>query len=479
MSAYVIDNDDYLATGYVTSDYVGTDSDLYVEAGYVSGVVLGEASVSAVASLSVSGGNTPGGISVTCTSSATITVVGSKTTVTDCSISSSATVTPSAIKSGEASASLSSSASTTQSANFTASGVIDSNAAWTTVVSAVGIINESSAINSAFTTSTDAVKTAVGEVSIAAFQTHPTLWGDSITWDQNNDIIWGQMVQADADAFKNGIPGTISNSATLTADGDVTAIANISPAAVATVDVTGTFTVGAESSISSSATVNVTGVTNNDIRDLNISSAFSLTSSGIFQVEGRLPAISSSFTVTADADTIADGVVVKAGSFDVSTDFTRIRSTLFDETLSSAFTVDANGDNIAHGEVIKGGLFGVAVDGISNIVGSTTINSAFTTDFKGGILFGGIVNIQAFVTTVSALTIYNIDPFRVYPVDSETRSLNILQESRDYPVKSENRLNTIEEENRIFKVPSETRTIVIQPLTLVEVAGNPLDRRKG
>lgn len=111
-------------------------------------------------------------------------------------------------------------------------------------------------------------------------------------------------------------------------------------------------------------------------------------------------------------------------------------------------------------------------------VGSSS--AAFTGVFKGGQLFG-VTNlvINGFASTVSALTIYNIDPFRVKAVDSETRALEIVQESRDYSINSENRLNTIEEETRTFMVPAETRLLKVQTRKLVEVAGNPLDRREG
>ena len=72
MSVYVINNDDYLTTGYVTSDYVGTDSDLYVTAGYVSGIVLGEATLSSSATVSATANRIqPGQVTVTSSASTT------------------------------------------------------------------------------------------------------------------------------------------------------------------------------------------------------------------------------------------------------------------------------------------------------------------------------------------------------------------------------------------------------------------------
>jgi len=57
MSQYVILNDDYLTSGYVDASYVGTDSDLYVQSGYVRAGELktASASISATATVSVDG----------------------------------------------------------------------------------------------------------------------------------------------------------------------------------------------------------------------------------------------------------------------------------------------------------------------------------------------------------------------------------------------------------------------------------------
>src|SRR6056300_539962 len=78
MTQYVIENDDYLASGYVDASYVGTDSDLYVEAGYVLGVVLGTATLASSASQSATIGKLNDG-TATIDASATISASGSKT----------------------------------------------------------------------------------------------------------------------------------------------------------------------------------------------------------------------------------------------------------------------------------------------------------------------------------------------------------------------------------------------------------------
>lgn len=81
-------------------------------------------------------------------------------------------------------------------------------------------------------------------------------------------------------------------------------------------------------------------------------------------------------------------------------------------------------------------------------------------------------------SSVQALFFYNIDPFRVYPVNNETRLLQIEQDTRIFAPIRENRLNTIEQETRVYVIPAETRNLEVQPLALVETVGNPLDRRQ-
>ena len=157
MSVYVINNDDYLATGYVTSDYVGTDSDLYVTAGYVSGVVFGEATLSSSATVSATATRIhPGQVTVTSTtkvgSSSDVnaqnhsginihnTVQSQPILVGTSSVTSTATTTATTGNVIRGVASLSSSATTTNTAIKTVSATIVPGSAFTSTVIASGII---------------------------------------------------------------------------------------------------------------------------------------------------------------------------------------------------------------------------------------------------------------------------------------------------------------------------------------------------
>ena len=55
----------------------------------------------------------------------------------------------------------------------------------------------------------------------------------------------------------------------------------------------------------------------------------------------------------------------------------------------------------------------------------------------------------------------------------------MVEERRFYGLNSESRVNSIIEEQRELSVTSETRNLKVQTTKLVEVAGDPLDRREG
>lgn len=476
MAVYVILNDDYLESGYVDSTYVGTDSDLYVESGYIQDAIEGVSAISAQSTVAAKGGFLQTA-TVTASSAATISIdadVIREATITSAS-ATTLNIDGDVIRNGSASSN--SVVSSQVSAVATLDGVVDSNAAWTSQVSATGIIRESSAITATATLTSTPNYTASAVVNINAFQTHPTLWGDDISWNESVDKIWGPMVQALPETRVNG-EASSSSQFGLTVDGDVTAVANISPAAIATVDVSATFIVDNSVSINTQASLSATGITNADIRNLTFGGQFDVSVSGIFQVEGRPNTINSAFDVAVDGDVVRDGIVIKAGAFGLTATPSRTRP--FEADISSQFTLTANADRISDAINIITSAGTLLVNGDRVTDATINIDSEFTTTrWVGGKLFGGIADITGFFSQVSALTLLNIDPYRVYVVDDESRTLGIIQETRIYTTKSENRLNTIEQETRAFDVPSETRALEVQPLRLVEVSGNPLDRRTG
>ena len=474
MSVYVT-QDDYIEIGYAPADFVGSDDDLYIESGFVSGIVEGVVSISADVTQTAKGGflvsaTATSSSALTQTTSAISTLAGTSTSASSFTTSIDADV----IRNGSASSN--SAVSSQVSGVATLVGDVDSSAAWTTTVTAVGIIRESSDIAVNATLASSAIYTASALININAFQSHPTLWGDDISWNESVDKIWGPMVQVEADTRVNA-EASVSSQFGLTVDGDVTAIADISPAASATVDVVGNFDVRGTVDISSAATLTSEAQTRGDAF-LTMSGVFDLSASGIFQVEGRPFTQASAFGVSVDGDVIRDGIAIKAGSFTQTT--TAVRTRPFVANLSSAFTVDVDADRVSDAINIISSSGTLRIEAVKTTSADVDINSDVTLPrWVGGILFGGVIDIEAFATQVSVLTIFNIDPFRVYTIENETRSLGIIQESRIYKPNIENRLNTIESENREYAIPSETRNLEVETSTLVEVAGNPLDRRTG
>ena len=477
MALYVIANNDYLTDGYVTDNFVGTDSDLYVNVGYTQDTIEGNAALSASASATAKGGFLIDSGSITSSVSITVTTLDGDATLVGVSIPAGTfTTAVDGDRIASATSSISTNATTSTDADRIANGVVSLSPAFTTGVTANAIVSPGGDISVSATTSSSARADFVGVIDINAFQTHPTLWSSSATWDSLQDLIWGPMVETFADTFANGV-ASLSTSATVTADGDVTAIADISPAGAFTVDVDASFSVLASANISTSVTVTALGTTNVVSENVEMSSAFTTVASGIFQVNSQPIAISSSGTLVVDADRIASGVATPQANATIQATPSRTRP--FVANLTSSFSLTSDAISTTDATVIQAGSFTTTVDAIKAVFAEADMSSNFqTTRWVGGILLGGIVDIQAFTVQVSALTIYIIDPFRVYTIDSESRLLGIEEERRIYDLNSETRVNSIIEEIREFNVPSETRTLKTQHKKLVEVAGDPLDRRE-
>ena len=476
MPSYVILNDDYLSSGYVDSTYVGTDSDLYIASGYIEDAIEGIVAIASSTTVTAQGGFLITA-SADASSNFALSVNAGISTTAIASSDSAFTIQIDADVERHGTSNSSSVFSILSNAVKTIHAEIDQQSAFTTDVFAVATVDRSADITVSATTTSVAVATKSAIVDIQAFQTHPTLWGDDVTWDSPVGTIWGPMVEAIAVGIVKG-ESSIDASFAVSVDGDTTAIAIIEPAAVASVEVFGQFEVqGRLPNLASSATVDVTAQITGDVQNLQINSAFTVESSGIFQVAGSPFDIDCEFNISVDADVIRDGVSINAGEFSVDTDYIRIRP--FASTISTAFSLTANADAVADGISIVASAGTLEIDAIKTTDAVVNSSAAFTVPrWVGGILFGGIIDIDAFATTVSVLTIYNIDPYRVYVVDSETRLLGINQETRIYPANNETRVNTIELETRLLKVPSETRILEVQPLELVELSGIK-DRRTG
>lgn len=451
MANYVLLNDDYLASDYVESAYVGTADDLYVETGYIQDAIQGVVSVSAVSTVTTNGGQLLDG---SANSNSAVSVV-----------SSARSIRPGSTNSNSAVSVLSSAVSTLQ-------GTITPISAGTVTITANAIVDRSSDISVSANLSVDGDTILDGIVDIQAFQTHETTWAQDISWDSPVGTIWGPMVDVTAKTISLAAPpGNIESRFTFTVDGDVTAVAEISPAAVASVDVSGSFIVRPTIPTISTAFDTLTdGDRVGTVANLELSGQFDVSVEGIFQVEGRPLTQNAAFDVSIDGDVIRDGISINAGAFTV-TDIPPSRIRPFASSIDAQFTTLIDADAFSRGVSINSGVFGLDVDANKITDANITSSSAFGEIFKGGKLTGGIIDITGFFTSVSALSLYNIDPFRVYTIDTETRQLGIVQETRIYNTKSENRLNSIQAENRLTRVPSETRALEVQLLKLVELKG--------
>ena len=459
MAKYVNDPS-YIADDYIASGYVGTNSDAYVESGYVVGIQSGEANITSTATMSVDAGSATDiarPISLTSTSTQTTNGVRIREGKIpggflhpDLSIqvegqtrvaSAQFVVTSNAVRIREATANL--------SALADSGGVIIPTA----------------------TMSVDAKRTRNSSASLLA-NVGGTSWQNMNTWQNPTQERWKGF------------------------------------------SVEGIFAKIGKANLTITANVVVNGRTDIDSDAINIASTTAQSTDGI-RTRNTSSSITTTNTLVVDGVRTRQGIVLKASAGAISVDGVRTRNTSASITSQPAILVV--GERTVGGIVLKASQAQLSATGIVVTFGSATLTSTssvlartaiqgtanlnvtntltsqaggtrnstpITSDSTaaltgtGGMIRGMDETFTAFNTVLSAMTIYIIDPFRVYHVDSESRTLVIAAESRNFSINRENRVNSVIEENRSYAIDSETRQLVVQNLKLKEVIGNPLDKRE-
>lgn len=476
MAEYVIANNDYLESGYVEANFVGTASDLYVDANYVGAIVVADAiTLSANATVTADATKLKRGISLQA-SSGTLTADADRIRTTDASVSSSFTTTQSADRTRsssstlDASATLSSDLGAIRNASATIDGVLSS------TVTAGVTVNPGLTVDMVATLSGSANATLDGQADLITAGDE-VAWEEALTWQNPRSEYWGPLFDASAFVTAEGQSSVTANFG-LSVDAVKTAIADISVDGFASVTVTGNFVLDANATLDAIASITAIGTADFDVAP-TLDAVATVDVDAIKVVVGEVD-LNSTFTVTATPKKIngGDATLDAIASTIITSDDFRIRG--ITETLSGIFGFSADENFIAGPTILKASAGTLTADA-NQFKGpfQQSLDSNFTITTLAGKLTGVFdLRLNAFVTQLSALTIYNIDPFRVYTVPIESRTQEIGQETRNYTLKTENRVNTIEQETRGFIVPSETRKLQVQKTTLVENDGF-LDRREG
>ena len=449
MTKYVNDPS-YIADDYIATGYVGTDSDGYVASGYVSGVKLGQANITSTATMSVDAGSaTDITRPISLTSTATQTTNGVR-------------IREGKIPGGFLHPDLSIQVEG-QTRVASAQFVVTSNA--------VRIREATANLSATATMSVDAKRIRNSSASLLA-NVGGTSWQNMNTWQNPTQERWKGFV-VDGVRRKTGVARDVQATFTASITTANTIRGTSSASSNFSVVANGVRTRQGVSSILSQASVVVEGVRTRQGIVLK-ASAGALASS-----VNRIRNTSSSITVQPALLVVGErtvgGIVLKASQAALSA--TAIVLTRGEATLTSTSSMDArttiqgNATLTATNQLVSAGS-GTRTS--TPIAANVTANLSAT----GGIIRGMDETFTAFNTVLSALTIYIIDPFRVYHIDSESRTLVIQPESRKFSVNRENRVNSIQEETRNYAIDSETRQLVVQPHKLTEVIGNPLDRRE-
>ena len=456
MSVYVIANDDYLTSGYVTDSYVGTDADLYVAAGYVSGIVLGEANLSSTATVTADSTTlVPGTTNITV--AITTATDGRRTRTVDSSVTSQSTVSASPSRTRQGSISISGALNFTTSASLQKLGIADITSTFTATITG------------------STIRQGAAELITPGDEVQ---WQDGQTWGNPRSEIWGPLFDVDATRVRDSSTAVNANF-TLTTDALVTRNAASLVVSSGTMTVVPSRSRISDATLASTVTFDPVDTTTNILANLDaLTSTFTVPSFEAIAVINGTATLSSSATVSAVGNLTQTSTVLKASSGTMSVDGVRTRNT--QSSILSQATLEVSAAPTLRGIVLKASAGTMTVDGLRTRNTFATMQNVVTVDSRLGIIQRPIPATQNVIATLQGtLFSLRLDPFRIYTVPSESRVVQIDAESRLYTVKSENRVNTIEEETRNYLVPSETRKYIVQPLTLVDVAGTAIDRREG
>lgn len=416
-NTYVILNNDYAVDDYAQANYVGTASDLYAQDGYILDAILGTAFLDCTAETAVLGG---------------------------------------VIK---------------QSSSITMDGVLNA------TIQINAIVSPSVDISAQFSLSTDANVTRLGTANLITAGDEVT-WETALTWYEPRSDVWGPLFSADASVNKIA-SASLSTNFNLTVEGVITAIADITAQGFASVSASARadFTGGAQ--LDTAATLVTAAIKGADVVDFRMNSAFALSSDGFVVVLSQPFTISSQYAVSTQANITASGVLNAQSDFAVDLPGNQFRIRFGETDIASNFSVDVSAQPTLSGTSVLASQ--ISLDSSANPrygAFQDVLSSQFSTRTNGGRLRFLSGTLQGFTSTLGVLTIYNIDPYRVYPIQSEQRFTKIVPDSRVFMLLDENRVNTIVGEPRHFTIPSETRQITVQPNPLVEL-DTILDRRQG
>ena len=189
--------------------------------------------------------------------------------------------------------------------------------------------------------------------------------------------------------------------------------------------------------------------------------AFTFAEDSAFLIVGEPDDIESSFTVDATAAGRIDGNIEMTGAF--APDLTaNIKYSLNDTpiTITGAFTpvltANARTDTFADIDV----AFIFAVEPTFKPSGQSQFEVEINSDFVGNEIYGPSLELSVLASELTtARLFYQADPWNIYKVQQEIRTVVVPAENRQTIILEENRLNMISAETRGYIVPQETRSL--------------------
>jgi hypothetical protein len=440
-------SDLYVETGYVANTYI---EDAYVEPGYVTGVIEASATLASQASVSAPGG---------------------RLRVSSASLTTDGAVLTASLRIRDASATLATSATVLAQPSATLAGSSSMSGALGFGITANLTIRPIASITTAATVSASAQRTRNAAISMFTSE----LWDEMGTWQRPSQETWqGLYIPLDGAILILAGSSSMPSAFSFTAGGLLTRNASANLNTTITQTTAGARQRKASTQLDSLLTFTVDGLVTRKGTVLKASS-------GTLSVDGRVTR-NASANLTDALNFSTSGLVTRNGATLQASQATLtalgIKVTNASLTLSTFATLFAQSVTIGRPLPINSSAT-LAASG-ARTIGTQTIDlNANTSIFiRGGLNRTGTSTMNGFTSILAFLTIYRIDPFRIYAVPSETRSLEIVQEPRKKFVIGENRVNTIQDENRVKAINSETRNLIVQSLQLVDTPNSLVDTRK-
>jgi len=196
---------------------------------------------------------------------------------------------------------------------------------------------------------------------------------------------------------------------------------------------------------------------------LEYTGVFALAENSAYEQEGIPDVIESTFATNFTANGIIDVSIDMSGAF--APDLTANIEYALDEGIfiTGAFNAVLTANAITDTFADIDAAFTFAVEPTFKPSGESQFAVEINSDFLGNEIYGPSLALSVLASELSiARLFYQADPWNIYKVKQEIRTVMVPAENRQTLVNEENRVNMITAETRAYLVPQETRSLKLR-----------------